>query len=80
MQGIPDGTFLAVNNTPWDFRNSTRVGDRIDQVTLPGPGGYDNNYVLFGNTGPEAAAKTVLGHVSDEYVFVLLWRVLVKHG
>ncbi len=39
---IPTGKILPVKSTPYDFRLSTEIGERIDQV-LPG---YDINYVL----------------------------------
>jgi galactose mutarotase-like enzyme len=45
---IPNGEIVSVENTPYDFRTSTAVGERLGQ--LPGvgesPGGYDLNYVL----------------------------------
>ncbi len=45
---IPSGAIEPVMDTPFDFTEIRRVGDRIDQ--LPGdeqdPGGYDVNYVL----------------------------------
>lgn len=45
---IPTGEIDRVDNTPLDFRRSTRIGDRIDanfeQTKLSG--GYDQNFVL----------------------------------
>jgi aldose 1-epimerase len=41
-ESIPTGRILPVESTPYDFRLSTAIGDRIDQVAP----GYDINYVL----------------------------------
>lgn len=66
--GIPTGEILSVEGTPLDFQESHRIGERIDQMTLPAVRGYDNNFVLFGNNGTEAKAQNVDGHVSEECV------------
>lgn len=42
---IPTGELQNVEDTPMDFRKSTIIGDRINQVG----GGYDHNYVLNPN-------------------------------
>ena len=42
QESIPTGEILPVENTPYDFRLSTDIGARIDQVAP----GYDINYVL----------------------------------
>ena len=42
VESIPTGKILQVENTPYDFRLSTAIGERIDQVAP----GYDINYVL----------------------------------
>jgi aldose 1-epimerase len=39
---IPTGEIRPVEGSPFDFRNSHRIGDRIDQSG----GGYDHNFVL----------------------------------
>jgi aldose 1-epimerase len=39
---IPTGKILPVESTPYDFRLSMQIGERIDQVAP----GYDINYVL----------------------------------
>jgi len=39
---IPTGKILPVESTPYDFRLSTEIGERIDKVEP----GYDINYVL----------------------------------
>ena len=41
-ESIPTGRILPVENTPYDFRLSAEIGERIDQVAP----GYDINYVL----------------------------------
>jgi len=41
-QSIPTGRILPVESTPYDFRLSAEIGERIDQVDP----GYDINYVL----------------------------------
>ncbi|MCA9078201.1 MAG: galactose mutarotase, partial [Planctomycetaceae bacterium] len=43
---IPTGEIAEVSGTPLDFRQSTRIGDRIEQLTDTGAKGYDHNYVL----------------------------------
>jgi len=42
QESIPTGKILPVKDTPYDFRLSTEIGERIDQVAP----GYDINYVL----------------------------------
>ena len=45
---IPTGSLEYVNGTPFDFRESTRIGARINQENpqLKRGNGYDHNYVL----------------------------------
>lgn len=43
---IPTGDVLSVADTPLDFRNSTRIGDRVDTLTDTPAKGYDHNLVL----------------------------------
>ncbi len=45
---IPVGEHQSVEDTPFDFNISTRIGDRIntDNVQLSRGNGYDHNYVL----------------------------------
>lgn len=42
---IPTGEIRAVAGTVMDFREPTRIGDRIEKLEGD-PGGYDHNYVL----------------------------------
>ncbi len=50
---IPTGVLEPVANTPFDFRKSTPIGERIgaDDTQLKLAGGYDHNYVLNGPVG-----------------------------
>jgi aldose 1-epimerase len=45
---IPTGELRAVAGTPFDFRQPTRIGDRIDadDAQLKFGGGYDHNWVI----------------------------------
>jgi len=54
---IPLGKFSEVKGTPYDFRSTHRIGDKINEI--PGdPGGYDDNFVLRGKFGElKLAAK-----------------------
>lgn len=52
---IPTGTIAPVEGTPFDFRQPTPIGERIDQV----PGGYDHCFVLRSQSGELALAARV---------------------
>jgi aldose 1-epimerase len=56
-ESIPTGRILEVKSGPYDFRLSTPVGDRINEVAP----GYDINYVL----GMEARELTRVAAVYD---------------
>lgn len=45
---IPTGKIAPVEGSPFDFRNATRIGERIDNDNeqLKKGGGYDHNWVL----------------------------------
>jgi len=43
---IPTGEIAKVEGTPLDFRRSTRIGDRVDELTDTAALGYDHNFVL----------------------------------
>lgn len=43
---IPTGAVDSVARTPLDFREPTRIGLRLDQLTSTAAMGYDHNYVL----------------------------------
>ena len=46
---IPIGHLESVNGTPFDFRKSYKIGDRIDQVSATS--GYDHCFVVNGKAG-----------------------------
>lgn len=58
---IPTGKLMAVEGTPFDFRNATAIGERIgaDHPQLKAGKGYDHNWILKRNTnnGIELAAS-----------------------
>lgn len=56
-ESIPTGKILPVESTPYDFRLSTPIGERISSVEP----GYDINYVL----GMQARELTRVAAVSD---------------
>lgn len=70
---IPTGELTAVENTPFDFREATAIGERIngDDVQLKNGKGYDHNFVLnrTGDRGLEPAA-TALGPETGVYMEV----------
>ena len=45
---IPTGELKSVKGTPMDFTQPHALGERIDQIGGPPPGGYDHNYVING--------------------------------
>jgi aldose 1-epimerase len=45
-ESIPTGRILPVESTPYDFRLSREIGDRIGEIEP----GYDINYVLAGKS------------------------------
>jgi aldose 1-epimerase len=51
---IPTGEIKSVEGTPYDFRKSTPIGARIDQLK-GNPGGYDMNFVINKTPGVELA-------------------------
>lgn len=56
---IPTGELAPVEATPFDFREPTRIGARIDEpaVQLEQAGGYDHNWVLGEAGGMKLAAR-----------------------
>ncbi len=57
---IPTGELATVGGTPFDFRQPTRIGERIDAADeqLRRGGGYDHNFVLTsGASGLRRAAQ-----------------------
>ena len=58
---IPTGRLLPVDGTPLDFRQSERIGKRIDDdfEQLEIAGGYDHNFVLSNNAELTLAARAL---------------------
>lgn len=58
---IPTGEIAPVANTPFDFRQPTEIGARIDEphAQLQHGGGYDHNFVLNGEPGELRLAAVV---------------------
>ena len=48
--GIPTGKFKAVRNTPFDFKEWQRIGERIGEIKTD-PVGYDHCYALINQSG-----------------------------
>jgi aldose 1-epimerase len=70
---IPTGELRSVDNTPFDFRKPTRIGERIDdkdQQMLYGQG-YDHNYVLNGNRRVPSLAVRISDPQSGRVMEVL---------
>ena len=70
---IPTGEFMEVENTPFDFRNSTLIGERInnenDQLTKGK--GYDHNWVIDKNTTGVELIATLYEPTSGRVMEVL---------
>ena len=58
--GIPTGEIARVDNTPIDFREPRRIGERLDQLIDTPLQGYDHNYVLNKTTAAELSVAAVL--------------------
>jgi aldose 1-epimerase len=52
---IPTGALASVAGTPFDFTETRKIGERINQLNH----GYDNNFVLRNQTGKLALAAKV---------------------
>ena len=72
---IPTGKLEKVEGTPFDFRKSTAIGDRVNDTTnaqIKNGAGYDHNFVLNPNKGAGLnIAATVLGDQSGIFMEVL---------
>ena len=71
---IPTGKIEPVAGTPFDFREPTAIGSRIDSpnIQLKYGKGYDHNFVLnMAKDGGLHAAATVLGDQSGIFMEVL---------
>ncbi len=69
---IPTGEFRQVEGTPMDFREMTKVGDRInaDDEQLKFVGGYDHNFVLNKEENELALAALLYDPVSGRVMEV----------
>lgn len=63
---IPTGQLMKVEGTPFDFRQPTAIGSRIDTTNeqIKNGKGYDHNFVLKGADGSVKKVCTVKGDVS----------------
>jgi aldose 1-epimerase len=66
-ESIPTGRILPVEGTPYDFRLSTEIGRRIDELAP----GYDINYVLDMKPGELARAAAVYDPLSGRSMEIL---------
>lgn len=66
-ESIPTGRILPVESTPYDFRLSAEIGERIDEVEP----GYDINYVLDMGTRDLTRVAAVHDPVSGRSMEVL---------
>ncbi|MCU4174306.1 aldose epimerase family protein [Carboxylicivirga sp. N1Y90] len=70
---IPTGEMASVEGTPFDFREATTIGARVneDNEQLKRGGGYDHNWVLNASAEKSSLAATlkdpVSGRVMDVY-------------
>ena len=55
---IPTGKAEPVDGTPFDFREPTRIGGRLDEA--PGGRGFDHNWCLDGEAAPLRLAAEVV--------------------
>ena len=69
---IPTGVLAPVEETPFDFRKATVIGERIDadNEQLEVAGGYDHNWVLRGKNGETKTAARVYDPVSGRVLTV----------
>ncbi|MBC7188177.1 MAG: galactose-1-epimerase, partial [Calditrichaeota bacterium] len=70
---IPTGELRSVEGTPFDFRQPTPIGQRInwDDEQLRNGRGYDHNFVLNSGGGTLALAATVYEPTSGRVMEVL---------
>ncbi|XP_031488958.1 uncharacterized protein LOC116256686 [Nymphaea colorata] len=67
---IPTGQILSVSNTPYDFRHSTAVGERIHEAQ---GGGYDLNYVLDSHPNKHGLSRAATVHDPRSGRVLELW-------
>jgi aldose 1-epimerase len=59
---IPSGEIAPVHNTPFDFTDARRIGERIDEVH----NGYDHNFVFIADSDPSPQRKLGVIRVVEE--------------
>lgn len=59
---IPTGKIAPVQDTPFDFRSSYRIGDRVDQLGEGEGAGYDHNFVLSSEAGGDGLRNAAKLH------------------
>ncbi|MES2648479.1 MAG: aldose epimerase family protein [Bacteroidota bacterium] len=69
---IPTGVIQPVENTPFDFRNPTAIGARVDSIDqqLKNGKGYDHNFVLTDSSKSQKLAATVFGPATGIFMEV----------
>jgi aldose 1-epimerase len=64
---IPTGDLVDVSGTPFDFRNPTKIGERIENVE----GGYDHNFVLSKESAGMELVATLFDTISGRQLEVI---------
>lgn len=64
--GIPTGTILPVDGTPFDFREPTTIGARlgVDHPQLKNGSGYDHNFAVDGQASTLRPVARIIEHSS----------------
>ena len=57
---IPTGKMAVVEGTPFDFRNATRIGERVGQLGEGEGAGYDHNFVLRDDVSSNSLRRAAL--------------------
>jgi len=70
---IPTGELRAVEGTPFDFKNPTKIGARIgaDDEQIKFGLGYDHNFVLNGNAGELRLAGKLIESTAGRVMEIL---------
>jgi aldose 1-epimerase len=64
---IPTGDIIDVTGTPFDFRNPTKIGERIENVA----GGYDHNLVLSKTSAGMELVATLYDAISGRQLEII---------
>ena len=76
--GIPTGEIASVEGTLLDFRQPTRVGERIAEIEKTPTIGYDHNYVVHGPAGELREIAKVKDPASGRVMTVLTTEPAVQ--